>query len=148
MNELIRESGNIKIVLMAEDDEDDRFVMGDAFTAVHSRGELRFVNDGEELMEYLLRRGKFADPELAPRPSLILLDLNMPKRDGREVLPEIKTNPNLADIPIVIWTTSTLEEDRVMCQKAGANAYMTKPDNYSELENAVRMLSEKWLLDL
>ena len=148
MNELIRESGNIKIVLMAEDDEDDRFVMGDAFTAVHYRGELRFVNDGEELMEYLLRRGKFADPELAPRPSLILLDLNMPKRDGREVLPEIKTNPNLADIPIVIWTTSTLEEDRIMCQKAGANAYMTKPDNFSELENAVRKLSEKWLLYL
>lgn len=145
MNEPIRDSKGLQIVLMADDDEDDRFLMGNAFRTALCKHELRFVKDGEELMEYLLGRGKFADPEFAPRPSLILLDLNMPKRDGREILPTIKTDQKLMDIPIVIWTTSDLEEDRILCQTAGADAFLNKPDNYEDLEKAVRKLCEEWL---
>ena len=147
MDKPVQTTKGLQVVLMAEDDEDDRFFVRDALAAVHPTCELRFVMDGEELMEYLLRRGKFADPELAPRPSFILLDLNMPKRDGREVLPEIKTDRDLMDIPVVIWSTSDLDEDKIMCQRAGANAYLAKPDNYSDLEDALRKLCEKWLRD-
>lgn len=147
MNEPVQVSKDLQIVLMADDDEDDRFLMGHAFRSAQCQWELRFVKDGEELMEYLLGRGKFADPGLAPRPSLILLDLNMPRRDGREILPLIKTDQNLMDIPIVVWTTSDFEEDRIMCQEAGADAFLNKPDNYTDLENTVRKLCEEWLAD-
>lgn len=97
-------------------------------------------------MAYLRRRGKFADPELSPRPAMILLDLNMPRKDGRKALLEIKSDPALMDIPIVIWTTSDLKEDKVMCIDAGADAFMTKPDNYRDLETAVAQLCIKWLV--
>lgn len=130
---------------MAEDDEDDRFFMDDAFRTIRCNGELRFVCDGEELMDYLQRRGNFSDTALSPRPSMILLDLNMPRKDGRQVLAEIKADPELRNIPIVIWTTSDLEEDRVLCLNAGAADYITKPDNYRELEKIVEQLCMKWL---
>ena len=96
-------------------------------------------------MAYLRRRGKYTDPKLSPRPSIILLDLNMPRKDGRKVLLEIKTDPGLMEIPIIIWTTSDHKEDRIMCIKAGANAYMTKPDNYADLQKAVELLCMRWL---
>jgi CheY-like chemotaxis protein len=96
-------------VLMAEDDPDDRFLMEQAFKDLRSKGELRFVEDGEELMDYLLHRGRYADPKQSPRPSLILLDLNMPRKDGRQALAEIKATSGLDKIPIVVWTTSDLE---------------------------------------
>ncbi len=130
-------------VLMAEDDPDDRFLMAQAFKELRSKGDLRFVEDGEELMDYLLRRGNYADPGHSPQPSLVLLDLNMHKKDGRQALLEIKGAPDLQKIPVVVWTTSDLEEDRRKCQEAGASAYVTKPTGYSELVDTVRELLVK-----
>jgi len=131
-------------VLMVEDDGDDRFFMEEAFKAVHGEGELRFLSDGEELMEYLKHHGRF-DPEFSRLPSLILLDLNLPKKDGRQVLVEIKADPELRKIPVVVWTTSDLKEDKTMCLEAGADGYITKPNNYADLEKAVERICTKWL---
>ena len=125
-------------ILMAEDDPDDRFLVQEAFREIGSCGDLRFVEDGEELMQYLGRAGKYADPMLSPRPALILLDLNMPKKDGRQALVEIKTDPDLQKIPVVVWTTSDEREDKAECEKAGASSFITKPLKYSELVDAVR----------
>jgi CheY-like chemotaxis protein len=127
-------------VLMAEDDPDDRFLIEQAFLEVQSRGDLRFVEDGEELISYLVRSGKYADPTLSPRPTLVLLDLNMPKKDGREALVEIKKDPDLREIPVVVWTTSNEIEDKIECQKAGASKYVTKPMDFAGLVGAVKEL--------
>src|SRR5438876_744564 len=99
------------VILMADDDADDREMTREAFEASHLANDLRFVVDGVELMDYLYERGKYSDPERSPRPGIILLDLNMPKKDGREALGEIKGDPKLADIPVVVLTTSKEEED-------------------------------------
>lgn len=99
---------------MAGDDPDDRFLMEQALLDIGNDADLRFAEDGEELMNYLLRSGKYTDVKLSPRPVLIFLDLNMPRKDGRQVLWEIKTDPDLKKIPVVIWTTSEEEEDRVI----------------------------------
>jgi CheY-like chemotaxis protein len=139
-----REDKAMFTVLMAEDDPDDRFVMEHAFEDLQGRAELRFVKDGEELMEYLQRFGRYTDKALSPRPGLILLDLNMPKKDGREALVEIKAVLNLQKIPIVVWTTSTQEEDKIQCREAGADHFVTKPLSYTELENTVRELVIKY----
>lgn len=125
-------------ILMAEDDADDRFLMEQALRETGTCLDFRFVEDGEELMDYLLRSGKYTDPELSPRPVLIFLDLNMPKKDGRQAAVEIKANPDLRRIPVVIWTTSDEREDKIQCQKAGVDVFMTKPVSYSELVNSVR----------
>ena len=125
-------------ILMAEDDPDDRFLVQEALRELGSCGDLRFVEDGEELMQYLGRSGKYVDPMLSPRPALILLDLNMPKKDGRQALVEIKRDPDLQKIPVVVWTTSNEMEDKTQCRKAGASSYVTKPLRYSELVEAVR----------
>lgn len=127
-------------ILMAEDDPDDRFLIQEAFRELGRCSDLRFVEDGEELMQYLGRSGKYADPALSPRPTLILLDLNMPKKDGRQALVEIKTNPDLQKIPVVVWTTSNEREDKAQCRKAGASSYVTKALKYSELVEAVRKI--------
>jgi two-component system, response regulator len=132
-------------VLMAEDDPDDRFLLEQAFRDLESKGEVRFVEDGEQLMDYLLRQEKYAHSELCPRPTLILLDLNMPKKDGRQALREIKSEPALAKIPVVVWTTSDLEEDMAYCRKAGADSYITKPTGYSELVEALRDIGRRYL---
>jgi CheY-like chemotaxis protein len=131
-------------VLMADDDDDDRFLMEQTCLEVRSFEDLRFVEDGEELMHYLRRDGKYADPALSPRPVLILLDLNMPKKDGRQALVEIKSDPDLKGIPVAIWTTSEEEEDRIQCQKAGADDYVTKPAGYAELVNNIKRLVERY----
>ena len=131
-------------VLMADDDSDDRFVMEHAFKELGKDAELRFVEDGKELMEYLHRSGKYTDPALSPRPSLILLDLNMPKKDGRQALMEIKTVQDLRKIPVVVWTTSYLEEDKIQCRKAGADSFITKPMDYTELLNTIKGLVTKY----
>jgi CheY-like chemotaxis protein len=130
-------------VLMAEDDPDDRFLMELTFKELRIKGELRFVENGEELVDYLLRRGYYADPKHSPQPSLILLDLNMPKKDGRQALTEIKSAPELQKIPVVVWTTSDFEEDRAKCREAGAIAYLTKPTGFVKLVDDVRELLAK-----
>src|SRR5580704_4574387 len=100
-------------ILMAEDDADDRQLTKEAFEESKLANDLRFVEDGEELLDYLQRRGKYRDPASSPRPGLILLDLNMPRKDGREALEEIKKNPDLRRIRVFVMTTSKAEEDIV-----------------------------------
>ena len=118
------------IILMADDDADDRMMANDAFEENRLGNELRFVEDGEELMDYLLRQGKYVDPESSPRPGLILLDLNMPRMDGREALKIIKSDPDLHSIPIIVLTTSSSEEDITRTYDLGVNSFITKPVNF------------------
>jgi CheY-like chemotaxis protein len=131
-------------VLMADDDADDRFLVEQACLAVRSSGDLHFVEDGEELMHYLRHTGNCGDPTVSRRPALILLDLNMPKKDGRQVLAEMKADPELQELPIVIWTTSNEEEDRIQCLKAGADDYVTKPAGYAELVSNIKRLLTRY----
>jgi len=131
-------------LLMADDDPDDRFLMEQVCRDHINCGKLRFVEDGEELMHYLRRRGKYANPKSSPRPTLILLDLNMPRKDGRQALMEIKSDPDLQSIPVTIWTTSDEKEDKVQCLKAGADEYVTKPPGYTELMNSIKKQVTKY----
>jgi len=127
-------------VLMADDDPDDRFMADEAFLELGNGGEMRFVEDGEELMDYLRRLGKYADPFFSPRPSLILMDLNMPRKDGRQALKEIKIDPDLRSIPVAIWTTSKTREDKDLCNKLGSDVFVTKPVDYGDLVSSLRQL--------
>lgn len=138
-------NGNPIIILMADDDADDRMLARDALEESRVLNELRFVEDGEELMEYLTRKGKYANPEDSPRPGLILLDLNMPKKDGREALKEIKSDPNLRRIPVVIMTTSQAEEDIFRSYDFGASSFITKPVTFDRLVELMRTLGEYWV---
>jgi CheY-like chemotaxis protein len=131
-------------ILMAEDDPDDRCLLEQAFLELGNGGNLRFVEDGEELIHYLRHSRIYADPTVSPRPALILLDLNMPKKDGRQALMEIKSDPDLQSIRIAIWTTSDEKEDRIQCLKAGADEYVTKPSGYAELVNNIKRLVERY----
>ncbi len=129
------------VILMADDDADDRLLAKDAFTECKLAGEVHFVENGEELLEYLQHQGKYAQ---APRPSLILLDLNMPKKDGREALREIKANPALRRIPVVVLTTSTAEADIDRIYDLGANSFISKPVAFDNLVNVMRALGHYW----
>jgi CheY-like chemotaxis protein len=131
-------------ILMAEDDPDDRFLMRQAFIEIGNGRDLRFVEDGEELIHYLRRSGKYTDPGFSPRPMLIFLDLNMAKKDGRQALIEIKVDPDLQTIPVVIWTTSDEREDKINCEKAGADVFVTKPVSFTELSNSVKTLVTRY----
>ena len=113
-------------ILIADDDEDDCLLVEIAFRKVGIAHELRFVGDGRELLDYLYNKGNFADPERHPRPNLILLDLNMPKIDGREALATIKSDRQLRDIPVLILTTSKEERDIAFSKEAGAASFLTK----------------------
>lgn len=132
------------IILMADDDPDDKFFVQKACRELGICGDLRFVEDGEELMHYLHRRGKYSDPTVSPRPGLILLDLNMPRKDGRQALVEIKGEPDLRSIPVAIWTTSREEHDKIQCLHAGADEYVTKPTGYAELVNDIKGLVTRY----
>ena len=118
-------------ILIAEDDADDRLLLEVAFDGFDDSFELRFVQNGEELMEYLHHRGEYAK-SMPPKPGLILLDLNMPKKDGREVLVEIRRRADHEDVPLVVWTTSSTEEDFWLCGEAGADGYVTNPCSFLE----------------
>lgn len=132
-------------ILMADDDEDDRLLTQDALAESRVLNELHFVEDGVELLEYLERKGKFEDRDSSPRPSLILLDLNMPRMDGREALQAIKANPNLKGIPVVILTTSKQEEDMVKGYDLGAASYITKPVTFDGLVDLMKTLGKYWV---
>jgi len=132
-------------ILMADDDPDDRELTREAFAESHLVNDLRFVCDGEELMDYLQRRGQYADPARSPRPGLILLDLNMPKKDGREALRELKADPKLKAIRVVILTTSKAEEDIVRTYDLSAASYITKPVTFDGLLDVVKTLGKYWL---
>lgn len=131
-------------ILMAEDDPDDRFLAREAFREAHLVNDLHFVEDGEDLMDYLHQRGRYAGKEASPRPGLILLDLNMPKKDGRQALEEIKADPDLHMIPVVVLTTSEAEEDILMSYDLGVSGYITKPVKFEALLNVIRVLGRYW----
>jgi len=132
------------LILVADDDADDRMLIGEAFEESRLANELRFVCDGEELMDYLYRRGRYAEPDAAPRPGLVLLDLNMPGKNGRDALAEIKAEARLRQIPIVIFTTSQAEEDIYRSYDLGVNSYITKPVTFEALVELVRTLGRYW----
>lgn len=132
-------------ILMADDDPEDRMMTQEAFEASRLVNDLRFVENGVELLDYLHRRGRFADPESSPRPGLILLDLNMPKKDGREALEEIKHDPRLKNIRVVVMTTSKAEEDILKTYDLGASSYVTKPVTFSALVDVIQTLGKYWL---
>ena len=135
---------NSIVILMADDDEDDRLMAKEAFSEVKLLNSFYTVNDGEELMDYLYRRGKYSDPSTSPRPGLILLDLNMPKKDGREALKEIKADPNLRTIPVVVLTTSKAEEDILRSYDLGVNSFIVKPVTFESLVEVMKTLAKYW----
>ncbi len=132
-------------ILMADDDPDDRQLTREAFEENHLAKDLRFVEDGEELMDYLHQRGKYAAEGAAPTPGLILLDLNMPRKDGREALREIKSDPRLRNIRVVVMTNSKAEEDILRSYDLSAASYITKPVTFERLVYVVRTLGNYWL---
>jgi len=131
--------------LIADDDPDDRKLTREAFEENHLANDLRFVEDGEELLDYLGQRGKYAAAGAAPLPGLILLDLNMPRKDGREALQEIKADPRWRNIRVVIMTTSKAEEDILRSYNLSAASYITKPVTFEGLVEVVKTLGKYWL---
>ncbi|MBD2458222.1 response regulator [Nostoc sp. FACHB-87] len=131
-------------ILMADDDEDDSMLVREAITVSQLPIDLHTVSNGEELMDYLHRRGQYTDNKLAPRPGLILLDLNMPKKNGLEVLKEIKTDPELRTIPVIVLTTSKAEENIHHTYSLGANSYIVKPMTFSALVELMETFGKYW----
>ena len=131
-------------ILIADDDADDRMMISDALRESRLANVIHFVENGVDLMDYLLHRGKYGDASKFPRPGLILLDLNMPKMDGREALREIKSNPKLKRIPVVVLTTSKAEEDVYRTYNLGVNSFVTKPVKFESLVSIVQGIGRYW----
>lgn len=131
-------------ILMADDDPDDRKLTQEALEEGRLINDIRFVEHGEELLEYLRRQGKYAPPAEAPRPGLILLDLNMPRKDGRAVLKDIKSDPALRTIPVVVLTTSKADEDVYRSYDLGVNSYIVKPVTFEALVDILQTLGKYW----
>jgi two-component system, response regulator len=131
-------------ILIAEDDEDDYILVRDAFMEFCVNTDIYWVKDGEELMDYLLHRGQYSNAEEYPRPGIILLDLNMPKTDGREALKQIKEADGLATIPIVALTTSNSDEDVAYTYRLGINSYIRKPSGYGEFVDVMKVFNKYW----
>ena len=129
---------------MADDDGEDCVLVGDALRATGQACDLHFVRNGEELFDYLRHRGEYAEGRNAPRPDLILLDLKMPVKDGRETLRELKSDPHWRQIPVVVLTTSTACDDVETCYRLGVNSYVTKPASFRKLVEIVETLSKYW----
>ncbi len=132
-------------ILIAEDDPDDRLLIKEAFEENKIANLFHFVGDGEELLEFLYRQGPFAELVNDPLPALIILDLNMPRVDGREILEVLKSHHKFKTIPIVTMTTSNDEADMRHCYENGANAYVVKPSNFKQLSKIISAISEFWL---
>jgi CheY-like chemotaxis protein len=133
-------------ILVCDDDEDDRMLTQQALEDAHISNNLRFVEDGEQLLDYLYQRGSYSgETGAAPRPGLILLDLNMPKMDGREALKAIKEDPTLSDIPVVVLSTSRMDQDIARSYQLGVNSFITKPVTFTGLVEAMNVLGRYWL---
>lgn len=132
-------------ILLAEDDPEDIYLIGEALEEVAIPNQLIIVQDGEELLDYLYQRGKYSGEEPLPRPGLILLDLNMPRKDGREALSQIKADPELRRIPIVVLTTSQAQEDIFNTYDLGVSGYIPKPVSFSGLLDVIKSLGKYWL---
>jgi CheY-like chemotaxis protein len=132
-------------ILIAEDDEEDRMLTRDAMIESRVKNIIHFVEDGEYLMDYLHNRGDYADKSKYPKPGLILLDLNMPRKDGREALKEIKSSGHLKRIPVIILTTSKAEEDIIRTYDLGVNSFITKPVTFEGMISVMTALGNYWL---
>jgi CheY-like chemotaxis protein len=133
------------VILLTDDDEEDLQMTVEALRESRLGNDVRTTRDGEELMDYLFRRGDYVEPADAPAPGLILLDLNMPKKDGREALAEIKADRDLRLIPVIVLTTSKAEEDIFRSYDLGVNSFITKPVTFAGLVEAMKVLSQYWL---
>lgn len=131
-------------ILMADDDADDRRLTRDALEESRLANDLRFVENGEELLDYLRHQGKYTDAEKNPRPGLILLDLNMPRKDGRTALKEMKADPDLRQIPVTVLTTSKADEDIFRSYDLGVNSYIVKPVTFEALVDILQTLEKYW----
>ena len=140
----MNKQGERIIILMADDDPDDCLMIKEALEESPLACDLYSVEDGEELMDYLNHRGKYSAPETSPSPGLILLDLNMPKKDGREALKEIKADQELKRIPIVVLTTSKAEEDIQRTYNLGVNSFISKPVSFESLVEIMKTLTKYW----
>jgi CheY-like chemotaxis protein len=138
-------SRRLATVLSAEDDADFRLLVRRAVDRSKTRMDLRFVEDGDQLLDYLHGRGPYADADRAPRPGLVLLDLNLPRTDGRDALRAIKADPGLRTIPVVVFTTSNAAEDIALCYGLGANAFVRKPMDMTALVDLMSTIGHFWL---
>ena len=129
-------------ILLVEDNPGDVELTREALETAKVANRLHVVDDGADAVDFLFRKGAFAD---APRPDIILLDLNLPKKDGRQVLSEIKTEPSLSQIPVVVLTTSQAEEDIIRAYQLHANCYVTKPVDFNQFLHIVSTIEEFWL---
>jgi CheY-like chemotaxis protein len=134
------------VVLMAEDNEHDIVATKRAWKKHHIANPLYIVKDGEECLDYLHQRGKYSEPDIAPKPGILLLDIKMPKMDGLGVLEHIRKDGELRRLPVIILTTSKAEEDRLRSYDLGVNAYIVKPVGFENFSNAVRTISLFWQL--
>jgi CheY-like chemotaxis protein len=132
-------------ILVADDDPDDRMMIEEAFVENRIANKIDFVEDGEQLMAYLHREGPYAELKDTPFPGIVLLDLNMPKKDGREALREMKADPELCRIPVIVLTTSIAEEDIVRTYGLGVSSFITKPVSFEGLVDAVRVICKYWI---
>ncbi|MDQ6993577.1 MAG: response regulator [Mariprofundus sp.] len=140
----MRSNMELITILMADDDPDDRLLVEDAFEEVQLKNSIDFVKDGVELMDYLFQRGAYSSLAGSPPPGLILLDLNMPKKDGRQALREIKEDAKLRLIPVVILTTSQADEDILRSYDLGANSFIVKPVTFDKLVDIIRKVTNYW----
>jgi len=132
------------VILLAEDDPDDQLMIKEALEENRVINNFYIVEDGVELMDYLKNKGKYSNPASAPRPGIILLDLNMPRKDGREALQEIKGDPDLCTIPVIVLTTSKVEEDILRTYNIGASSFITKPVSFEDLVEVMKILKKYW----
>lgn len=140
----MEENRKPSVILVAEDDDDDYLLTRETLEEGGTPITLVRVKDGEELMDYLLRNGEYAEPQRSPSPSIILLDLNMPRKDGREALQEIKSHPDLCRIPVIVFTTSKAEEDILRTYQLGVNSFIRKPVAYDAFARTVAAIKEYW----
>ncbi|HEY3728427.1 MAG TPA: response regulator [Solirubrobacteraceae bacterium] len=141
---LFEAGGRPLTILLADDDEEDRELARDALQDARLANEMKFVYDGQDLLDYLHRVGRWSEPDAAPRPGIILLDLNMPKKDGREALAEIKADDSLRRIPIVVLTTSKDEADVLRTYDLGVSSFITKPVTFAGLVEVMRTWTQYW----
>jgi CheY-like chemotaxis protein len=140
----IKEQPKGIVILMADDDDDDFLLTKKALKQSKLLNQLVRVKDGEELIDYLRGEGDYKNATDCPRPGVILLDLNMPRKDGREALKEIKSDPELSSIPVIVFTTSKAEEDIYRSYQLGVNSFITKPVTFDNLTEVMRTLGTYW----
>ncbi len=133
-----------RVILMVDDDPEDLLLASEAMRSINSTCELRTVESAAELMDYLRHQGAFSDPSSAPRPDLVLLDLNMPKTNGVEVLQAMRSDETFCDLTVVVFSTSSAGRDIRNAYRAGANSYISKPESFEDLCRAMRTLCSYW----